>query len=103
MKESGHLFAVLDPTGQNAERESLGLCNCLVTGGAVGENAGKIGYLTDPTAVLLAFDLNGEVAHSEILTAAPAHRSPISPRLDLSLSSHPGEGIGCVQEIQRPW
>lgn len=64
-------LGVLEAIGENAERESLRAGDGLITGLPVRENAGKVGYLGDPPAVLFALRLNSKMHQCDVARMLP--------------------------------
>jgi len=84
------VFAVIEAVSENAEGKRLGFRNGLVACGAVAENAGQIGYFSDPAPVIFLFDIDCELAHRRDSTppskrAAPRCQIGASPVVQVTL------------------
>src|SRR5574337_517183 len=70
-------FAVLESLRKGAQCKSFGLGHCLVGRRTVGERAGQLHHLGQPTAVVFAFDVKSEL-HGCLPVASHSVRGGLS-------------------------
>lgn len=79
---------MFESISENTQHQIFGACNRLVAAGPVGEHAGKVDDFGDPATVVLALNLDDEIAHVRIVYTATfyARRSMPSTLTSSSIS-----------------